>query len=68
MEFDLNELKILAGISNNTPKWSTYTGSNISLTGTEKAQLQRAHKIEPGTEAWFRLWFTKPYLTNTTPI
>jgi hypothetical protein len=41
---------------------------NISYTGTEKAELMRKHNIEPGTDAWFRLWFSLPYLTNTSPI
>lgn len=67
MEYDLNELKVLAGISNR-PKWTAYEGSNISLTGTEKSELQRKHKIEPGTEAFFRLWFSLPYLTKEKPI
>lgn len=67
MEFDLDELKVLAGISNR-PKWTAYEGSNISLTGTEKAELQRKHEIRPGTEAFFRLWFSRPYLTGESPI
>lgn len=35
-------------------------GSNISMTGTEKAQLQRQLNIEPGTPEWFKLWFSLP--------
>lgn len=67
---DLQQLKLLAGITN-TPKWTEYKGhpgSNISVTGNEKAQLMREHDIKPGTEAWFKLWFSKPYLTNERPI
>ncbi len=66
----IQELKLLAGITN-TPKWTEYKGypgSNISVTGNEKAQLMRKHDIKPGTEAWFKLWFSKPYLTNERPI
>jgi hypothetical protein len=66
---DLQELKTLAGITN------TFTGlkpiepvKNISYTGTEKAELQRKHNIEPGTDAWFRLWFSLPKLTGEKPI
>lgn len=37
---------------------------NISVTGTEKAKIQRKRKIKPGTEEWFKLWFSLPYLTG----
>ena len=63
---ELERIKTLAGIGNR-PNWTAYT-SNISVTGTEKAQLQREHKIEPGTQEWFKLWFSKPYLTGEKPI
>lgn len=45
----------------------TAGGSNISITGTEKAELQRKHNIEPGTPEWFQLWFSLPYLTGEKP-
>jgi hypothetical protein len=62
---NLDSLRKLAGISN---KNTINTGSNISKTGMEKANLMRKHNIQPGTEAWFRLWYTRPYLTNTSPL
>lgn len=66
---DLKDLKTLAGITNsfgglqqvNVPE-------NLSITGTEKAKLQRKHKIQPGTDDWFRLWFSKPHLTGEKPV
>ena len=64
---DLVQLKRLAGIGNR-PNWTAYEGINISVSGTEKAQLQREHKIEPGTQEWFKLWFSLPYLTGEKPI
>jgi len=67
---ELQQLKLLAGIGNR-PNLQPYTGlegSNISITGNEKAQLMREHDIKPGTEAWFRLWFSRPFLTNEKPI
>tara|TARA_Y100000592_G_C5384332_1_gene275007 strand:- start:220 stop:420 length:201 start_codon:yes stop_codon:yes gene_type:complete len=55
----LDELKTLAGVGvYATPK------ENISITGTEKSRLQRKHKIQPGSEDWFKLWFSRPYLTG----
>jgi len=63
------ELQRLAGIGvykeYNLPATA---GSNISITGDEKAELMRKHNIQPGTEAWFQLWFSKPYLTGEPSI
>lgn len=66
----LAELKCLAGIDQ-LAQGSTQTplaGSNISLTGTEKRRIEKEHNIEPGTEAWFQLWFSLPKLTGEKPI
>jgi hypothetical protein len=43
-------------------------GSNISVTGTEKAQLMKDNNIKPGTPEWFQLWFSRPYLTHEKPV
>jgi hypothetical protein len=43
-------------------------GSNISVTGTEKAELMKKNNIKPGTPEWFQLWFSKPYLTGEKPV
>ena len=66
----LEELQRLAGIrvegyGNSVRR--TAEGSNISITGTEKARLQKKHNIEPGTPEWFQLWFSLPYLTGEKP-
>ena len=67
---DIDTLRTLAGIRNiaSMSPVDMGQGSNISITGTEKAELQREHKIEPGTQEWFKLWFAKPYLTGEKPI
>jgi hypothetical protein len=70
---DLEQIKKLAGITpansaNMQPYNVENSGSNISLTGMEKANIQREKNIQPGTEDWFRLWFTLPFLTNTKPF
>lgn len=67
---ELDQIKQLAGITPaNSSNMQPYnpSGSNVSITGTEKAEIQREKKIEPGTDEWFRLWFSKPYLTGETP-
>jgi hypothetical protein len=43
-------------------------GSNISITGMEKRKLEKQHHIQPGSPEWFRLWFSRPYLTGEKPI
>lgn len=58
----LDELKKLAGVKNK------FDGSNISVTGTEKAELMKKHNIRPGTPEWFKLWFSLPYLTGEKPV
>jgi hypothetical protein len=43
-------------------------GSNISLTGNEKAELMKKNDIRPGTPEWFKLWFSRPYMTGEKPV
>jgi len=66
----LEDLQRLAGIRTqgygNSLRRTT-EGSNISITGNEKAELQRKHNIQPGTPEWFQLWFSLPYLTGEKP-
>lgn len=60
MTDDLNDICRLAGI-NEFKGYSAYEGSNISVTGTEKRQIERENNIQPGTDEWFKLWFSRPY-------
>jgi hypothetical protein len=66
----IEELRVLAGIGNRAvmQEYKGFAGSNISVTGNEKGELMRKHDIRPGTEAWFKLWFSKPYLTSEKPV
>jgi hypothetical protein len=66
----IEEIKLLAGIGNRAvmQEYRGFAGSNISVTGNEKGELMKRHDIRPGTEAWFKLWFSKPYLTGETPL
>ena len=60
---EIEYIKKLAGI-NEFKGYTPYEGSNISVTGTEKRQIEREKGIEPGTEDWFKLWFSRPYWTG----
>jgi len=63
MYSSIDELKKLAGV-NEFKGYTPYEGSNISITGTEKRQIEREQNIRPGDKEWFQLWFSKPYLTG----
>ena len=67
---DIEQLKVLAGIGNRAvmQEYKSFAGSNISVTGNEKGELMKKHDIRPGTEEWFRLWFSLPWLTGERPI
>ena len=70
---EIAQLKRLAGINEfkgylKYDPVDPYGGSNISLTGNEKAKLMREHNIKPGTEAWFKLWFSLPKFTGEKPV
>lgn len=67
---DLARLKKLAGVDSgaNASGNMSPVGSNISITGMEKRRLEKEHNIKPGTPEWFKLWFSRPYLTGEKPI
>jgi hypothetical protein len=79
-EDPIHELKRLAGLPNATNVYEgegavanrdgamSTVGSNISVTGMEKQRLEKEHNIKPGTDEWFRLWFSRPYLTGEKPV
>jgi len=64
---DLEHLKRLAGI-NSRAEHNASVGENVSYSATEKAEYQRKHRIQPGTQEWFKLWFARPYLTGENPM
>lgn len=66
-EDEIKSIKKLAGV-NEFNGYKPYEGSNISITGSEKRRLEKKHNIKPGTDEWFQLWFSLPYMTGETPI
>jgi hypothetical protein len=58
---DKDTLRKLAGIDKNAS--SPITGE----IGTNKAEYMRQHNIKPGTDEWFKLWFSRPTLTGENP-
>lgn len=72
---ELDQIKQLAGVTQNVGRLQEYRGygsvqtdgSNMSITANEKIQYQNNNNIQPGTPEWFQLWFSKPYLTGEKP-
>jgi len=66
---EIKSLQYLAGLGH-SQRMNTANSQvgNISITGYEKQQLEKKHNIKPGTDEWFRLWFSLPYLTGEKPV
>ena len=62
----IEELRRLSGVGRYRNSFES-TGSNISVTASEKARIQREKNIQPGDPEWFRLWFSLPFLTGEKP-
>lgn len=56
----LEELKKLAGIDTH----SKSTGENMSVTATNLRKKEREMGLRPGDRDWFKLWFSRPYMTG----
>jgi len=52
------------GVKGATPNQAFNLGmtENISVTGTERGQEARKKKLRPGSEAWFKHWFSLPLM------
>jgi|TARA_B100001063_G_scaffold183208_1_gene172525 hypothetical protein len=63
---ELERIKKLAGVDN-LPQDDSM-GENLSYIATQKAQYQKKHNVQPGTNEWFKLWFAQPKLTGENPM
>jgi len=62
---DLDELRKLAGI-NTYNGYSEYKiDENPSETAAALKKKEKDLGIKPGDDEWFKLWFSKPYMTGT---
>ena len=64
LDITLDDLRRLSGVTQQV----IGEESNISITGNEKGELMKKHNIKPGTDEWFKLWFSRPYLTGEKPV
>jgi hypothetical protein len=58
----ISELKKLAGI-----KTESY-GEVTSERASNFKEIEREKNIQPGTDEWFKLWFSRPLLTGEMPV
>ena len=56
---NIEDLKRLAGV-NEFKGYTEYTLENISDAANANAKKMRDQDIEPGTDEWFKLWFSQP--------
>lgn len=64
---ELKAIQHLAGLGSDA-RLHEMRGSNVSVTGCENGRIQREQNIKPGTPEWFKLWFSKPFLTGENKI
>jgi hypothetical protein len=72
---DLNAIRKLAGLVTEdgiaaTPRATedgiqSPVGSNISKTAEDRRELEREYGAQPGTDLWFIINFTKPFLNGS---
>ena len=60
---DIKTLQKLAGI-HKFKGYEPVSLENISHTANALKQKEKRLGIQPGDLDWFKLWFTKPYLTG----
>lgn len=57
----LDELKKLAGVNKHS------FGYETSKHATNFHHIEKEKNIKPGTDEWFKLWFSRPFLTGENP-
>ena len=61
---DIDTLKKLAGINEFQGYTEYKIDENPSITATALKQKEKDMGIKPGDKDWFKLWFSKPYMTG----
>ena len=61
---DLDELRKLAGINEFKGYTEYRVDENPSETATALKKKEKDLGLKPGDADWFKLWFSKPYMTG----
>ena len=62
---DIATLKKLAGINEFTGYTEYRVDENPSITADRLKKKEKQMGLKPGDKDWFKLWFSKPYMTGT---
>ena len=62
---DIEDLKRLAGINEFKGFTEYKIDENPSETAAELKKKEKRLGLKPGDDEWFKLWFSKPYMTGT---
>jgi hypothetical protein len=61
---ELEYIKKLAGVNEFKGYTEYKIDENPSITATALKQKERDMGIKPGDQEWFKLWFSKPFMTG----
>jgi len=61
---DISTLKRLAGINEFKGYTEYVLDENPSETAAALKKKEKAMGLKPGDKDWFKLWFSKPYMTG----
>ena len=61
---DIDTLKRLAGINEFTGYTEYQIDENPSITAAALKKKEKKMGLKPGDPDWFKLWFSKPYMTG----
>lgn len=62
---ELERIKQLAGVNEFKDYTEYKINENPSLTASALRKKERDLGIKPGDPDWFKLWFSKPFMTGT---
>ena len=68
VKLDIARMQALAGITKQASPNADGHDSPLTQSGTAKGEYMKKHKIRPGSDEWFRLWFARPGLTGENPM
>ena len=60
----IEELKKLAGVNEFKGYTEYQIDENPSITATKLKAKEKKLGLKPGDAEWFKLWFSKPYMTG----
>jgi hypothetical protein len=71
--YELTRMKALGGLlqertMDQSKQTRLDTGASMSKHASELRQYERDNNIRPGDPEWFKLWFSRPFMTGENPL